>query len=87
MEAAPDDVPRVTVHTKEELQDALEYLTAAVEATQAAGQGGETSATEATSMSDDSADHTASASHPTGYPRAGMLGRRPCKLTMAPRSK
>ena len=31
-EAAPDDVPRVTVRTKEELQDALEYLTAAVEA-------------------------------------------------------
>ena len=29
-EAEPDDVPRVTVHTKEELQDALEYLTAAV---------------------------------------------------------
>ena len=54
-EAAPDDVPRVTVHTKEELQDALEYLTAAVEASQEAGQGGETSATEATSMSDDAA--------------------------------
>ena len=33
-EAAPDDVPRVTVHTKEELQDALEYLAAAVEASQ-----------------------------------------------------
>ena len=29
-EATPDDVPRVTVHTKEELQDALEFLTAAV---------------------------------------------------------
>ena len=64
-EAAPDDVPRVTVHTKEELQDAL-YLTAAVEASQEAGQGGETSATEATSMSDDGADHTASASRPGG---------------------
>ena len=86
-EAAPDDVPRVTVHTKEELQDALEYLTAAVEASQEAGQGGETSATEATSMSDDGADHTASASilvGPTGNPRARMLDRRPCRLTTAP---
>ena len=86
-EATPDDVPRVTVHTKEELQDALEFLTAAVEA---AGQGGETSATEATSMSDDGADHTASTSRPVGpigYARAGVLGRRPCRLTPAPRSK
>ena len=64
----------MTVHTKEELQDALEYLTAAVEASQEAGQGGETSATEATSMSDDGAD-------------AGTLGRRPCRLTPAPRWK
>ena len=31
-EVTPDDVPRVTVHTKEKLQDALEFLTAAVEA-------------------------------------------------------
>ena len=38
-EATPDDVPRVTVHTKEELQDALEYLTAAVEASQEADFG------------------------------------------------
>ena len=52
-EAAPDNVPHVTVHTKEELQDALEYLTAAVEASQEAGQGGD-------------ADHTASASRPGG---------------------
>ena len=71
-------MPCVTVHTKEELQDALECLTAAVEATQQAGQGGETSATEATSMSDDSADHTASASHPGGnywVPQGGNAGQ------------
>ena len=37
-----------------------------MEASQEAGQGGETSATEATSMSDDGADHTASASRPGG---------------------
>ena len=74
-EATPDDVPRVTVHTKEELQDALEFLTAAVEA---AGQGGETSATEATSMSDDGADHTASTSRPGGthwVSRGGSVGQ------------
>ena len=65
-ETAPDDVVGVTVHTKEELQDALEYLTSAVEAAQEAGPLGETSATEATSMSDDGADHTASASRPGG---------------------
>ena len=35
-------------------------------ASQEAGQGGETSATEATSMSDDGADHTALASCPGG---------------------
>ena len=72
-EAAPDDVPRVTVHTKKELQDALEYLTAAVEASQEAGQGGETSATEATSMSDDGADHAGFSSwwDPLGTPGRG----------------
>ena len=56
----------MTVRTKEELQDALEYFAAAVEASQEAGQGGETSATEATSMLDDGADHAASASRPGG---------------------
>ena len=74
-EATPDDVPRVTVRTKEELQDALEFLTAAVEA---AGQGGETSATEATSMSDDGAGRTASTSHPGGthwVPQGGSAGQ------------
>ena len=74
-EATPDDVPRVTVRTKEELQDALEFLTAAVEA---AGHGGETSATEATSMSDEGADHTASTSRPGGThwaPRGGSAGQ------------
>ena len=86
-ETAPDDVPRVTVHTKEELQDALEYLTSAVEAAQEAGPLGETSATEATSMSDDGADHTASASRPGGTHWALMLGRKPCKLMTVPRSK
>ena len=87
-EAAPDDVPRVTVHTKEELQDALEYLTAAVEATQEAGQGGETSATEACRMTVQTTPPRALILvGPTGYPRAGMLGRRPCRLTTAPRSK
>ena len=74
-EATPDDVPRVTVRTKEELQDALEFLTAAVEA---AGHGGETSATEATSTSDEGADRTASTSRPGEthwVPRGGSAGQ------------
>ena len=52
-----------------------------VEASQKAGQGGP--------LRSDDADHTAFfvLVGLTGYPRARMLGRRPCKLTTVPARK
>ena len=82
-ETTPDNVPRVTVHTKEELLNTLLLPWRPHRRL-------DRSATEATSMSDDGADHTASASCPGRthwYFRTLMLGRKPCKLMTVPRSK